>query len=74
MRYLIALVLLIGMILYPCMAEETYTVTFTGMDNGAIKVTYKEAGATGASTISLPADNPYNKMITEYLAKFKLFN
>ena len=69
----ITLLLFIGMIIYPCMAEETYKVTFTGMDDGAIKVTYKEVGASGASVITLPVDNPYNKMIKSYLDKFKLF-
>lgn len=55
------------------MADEQYVVTFTGMDDGSIKVMYKDAGASGASVVTLPTDNPYNQMIRSYLEKFKLF-
>ena len=67
------LILLMVTIISPSMADEQYVVTFTGMDDGSIKVMYKDAGASGASVVTLPTDNPYNQMIRSYLEKFKLF-
>ncbi|MFA5760300.1 MAG: hypothetical protein WC877_00875 [Dehalococcoidales bacterium] len=68
-----ALVLLTGIVVYYYMVEEKYTVTFVGFDDGKIKITYKDAGADSFQSFTIPKENQYNKMIVEYLKKFKVF-
>jgi hypothetical protein len=55
------------------MVEEKYTVTFVGFDDGKIKITYHEAGSDESQSFTIPKENQYNKMIVDYLKKFKVF-
>lgn len=74
MKYIILLAIIIMSMMLPVIADETYTITFTGYEDGKIKIMYQEANATGYQTMTIPKDNEYNRMITEYISKFKLFN
>lgn len=63
-----------SILLMQCAADEIYTVTFTGYEDGKIKIMYQEDNTTGYQTLTIPKDNEYNRMIVEYISKFKLFN
>jgi hypothetical protein len=55
------------------MTGEKYTVHFTVFDDGKIRISYQEVGKDGIQNITLPVTNQYNKMITGYLEKCKVF-
>ncbi|MFA5760418.1 MAG: hypothetical protein WC877_01495 [Dehalococcoidales bacterium] len=55
------------------MVNEKYVITFTGYDDEKIKITYQETGKDGFQSFTVPKENQYNKLIVEYLNKFKLF-
>ena len=42
-------------------------------DDEKIKITYQETGKDGFQSFTVPKENQYNKLIVEYLNKFKLF-
>ena len=65
------IIFVVALMMYPCVADE-YVITFTGYDDGKIKITYQED--SGVQSFTLPKDSQYNKMITDYIKKFKLFN